>query len=112
MVQVVEPKVESPPPQPEPPPPAPIAVIPPLPKAPLKYPAVMVYLPDGSLGVVNHLKPDGTLGVRPVDQDGNYFANLSAHWTPEQRQLVPHELVFKPAELKPVVNPPRWSIEN
>lgn len=89
-----------------------LAPIPELPKPPLKYPAVVVYLPAGGLGVVNHIKSNGMLGVRPVDDNGNYFQNLSAHWSEEQRKSIPHELAIHISQLKPVVNLPLWATES
>lgn len=88
------------------PPPAPLLV-----PAPLKYPPVLVNLPDGSLGVLNHIKPNepGMVGVRPVDIYGNYFANMSEHWSEAQRQTVPHEVAIALTDLKPVVHLPAWA---
>lgn len=61
-----------------------------------------VWLPDGRMGVIDHLKTDGKFGVRPLDGGGNYCRNTSTHWSDEDRLKIPEEIAFDAAILKPV----------
>lgn len=56
-----------------------------------------VTLPDGGPGVVHHVKPDGTLAVRPIDLiRGTYLPNRSnPTWTSAQRWSIPEEFAIK-----------------
>ena len=69
------------------------------------YKKVWVKLPDGSTGVIDHIKPDGTAGVRPVSASHDFLPNQSQHWTPAQRALIPHEIVLSMAELVEIPTP-------
>jgi hypothetical protein len=62
-----------------------------------------VWLPDGRKGVIDHLKIDGNLGVRPLADDGKYLPNISTHWTDAQRMKIPEEVAVAPGALKPVL---------
>lgn len=62
----------------------------------------MVLLPDGRKGVIDHIKRDGLLGVRPVDDRGNYFPNQTAHWSMEDRLKVPEEVSISREAVKPI----------
>lgn len=54
-----------------------------------------VILPDGRPGVVDHTKPDGTLGVKPVNPlSGEFYPNLSEHWSMEDRWRIPEEIAI------------------
>lgn len=59
-------------------------------------------LPDGRVGLIDHFKGDGNLGIRPVDSQGNFYPNPSPHWTEEQRQASPEEVAIHASQLKPV----------
>lgn len=77
-----------------------------------KYPPVVVAIPEafgGGLGVIHHFKVDGRFGVRPVDSNGNLYANKSEHWTAEQRLTIPHEISLSYDQLKAVVETPEWA---
>jgi hypothetical protein len=77
-----------------------------------KYPPVVVLLGDdygSTYGVIHHLKVDGKFGVRPVDDQGNFFPNRSEHWSPEQRAAIPHEISVSYKELRAVTEYPGWA---
>lgn len=63
-----------------------------------------VWLPDGRLAVIDHLKSDGKMGVRPITRAGEYLPNTSEHWTPAQRARIPEEVAVAPADLRPVLD--------
>jgi hypothetical protein len=77
--------------------------------APSRFPPALVYIPDGRLGVIHHLKGERLLGVRPVDTRGNYYPNEATHWTEAQRWAIPHELSLHVDQLRPVVHLPEWA---
>lgn len=59
-----------------------------------------VTLPDGRVGVVHHVKRDGTLGVRPVNREsGQYYLNTSLHWDVEDRKRIPEEIAISRDEV-------------
>lgn len=53
-----------------------------------------VMLPDGRIGVIDHVKWDGVLGVRPIDSNGDYCLNTTLHWSLEERKRVPEEIAI------------------
>lgn len=61
---------------------------------------VVVTGPD-ILGVVDHVKPNGQLGVRPINhKTGNYFPNSSLHWTWPDRLRIPEEWALYEDEVR------------
>ena len=72
-----------------------------------------VVMKDGRVGYIDHYKPGGRFGVRPVSEEGLHFANPSSHWTDEQRRQIPEELAlsvneFRGAALDEI--PGRWRL--
>lgn len=61
----------------------------------------LVVMRDGRKGVIHHLKPDGTLAVRPIDAQGNFLPNPVPHWTPEQRAAIPEEVAVQVTDVRP-----------
>ena len=62
-----------------------------------------VFLPDGRVGVVDHIKRDGTLAVRPINKDTiAYFPNIAQHWSIEDRWRIPEEIAIRREEVRPV----------
>jgi len=61
-----------------------------------------VWLPDGRMGVIDHLKSDGAFGVRPITSDGSYYPNTSTHWKMEDRLRIPEEVRIEAKDLRPV----------
>ncbi len=60
-----------------------------------------VILPDGRPGVVDHVKPDGTLGVKPVNPlTGEFFPNPTEHWSMEDRWRIPEEIAIAPSQIR------------
>lgn len=57
-------------------------------------------LPDNRLGIVDHVKPNGTLAVRPITPEGKFYPNTSAHWPDEDRERIPEEVVVSLDQLK------------
>lgn len=53
-----------------------------------------VKLPDGRIGVVDHEKSSGALAVRPIDRHGNFYPNVTTHWSMEERVRIPEEIVL------------------
>lgn len=66
-------------------------------KAPNRH---LVLLPDGRKGLIDHTKLDGMLGVRPVDDEGNYLPNPTKHWSMEDRLSIPEEISISSKEIK------------
>jgi hypothetical protein len=62
---------------------------------------VLVIMPDGRLGVVDHVKTDGNLGVRPISDKGEFFLNPSPYWTLAQKQSIPEEVALPPSAVRP-----------
>lgn len=62
----------------------------------------LVVIPDGRLGVINHLKSDGNLGIRPITPGGAFLPNPSAHWLQEDKIRIPEELALHPSVLRPL----------
>lgn len=61
-----------------------------------------VVLPDGRCGVVDHIKWDGVLGVRPVNiGNGEYLPNTTQHWTMADRWSIPEELAVTREQVRP-----------
>lgn len=61
-----------------------------------------VRLPDGRCGYIDHYKTDGKFGVRPVDfVSGLHYPNTSTHWSMEDREKIPEEIVLRVGELRP-----------
>lgn len=55
----------------------------------------------GILGVVDHVKPNGQLGVRPVDQKtASYWPNSSRHWAMRDRLRIPEEWALYESEVR------------
>ena len=61
-----------------------------------------VRLPDGRMGIIDHLKVDGKLGVRPVMPDGSLFPNPAAHWSQKDRKRIPEEIAVDLSVLRPL----------
>jgi len=60
-----------------------------------------VILPDGRLGVVDHVKADRRLGVRPVDtQQAAFYPNASQHWSLADRLAIPEEHALTENEIE------------
>jgi hypothetical protein len=60
-----------------------------------------VILPDGRIGVIDHMKPDGKLGVRPIHPlTGAFYPNPSRHWTDAQRAKIPEELAISAHDIR------------
>lgn len=58
-----------------------------------------VTLPDGRKGVVDHIKRNGLLAVRPV-VNGEYCLNPTLHWSLEERKAIPEEIVLSEKEIR------------
>lgn len=57
---------------------------------------------DGNrLGLIDHLKEDGNLGIRPLTSSGQFLPNRSTHWSEEQKAQVPDEYAIHPSKLRP-----------
>lgn len=66
------------------------------------YDRTWVVIPDGRIGVIDHVKPNGHIAVRPVNQETwKYYPNTSKHWTEEQRNSVPEEICVDPTFTRP-----------
>jgi hypothetical protein len=63
---------------------------------------IWVRLPDGRVGVIDHLKNDGHMGVRPITAQGEYFPNTSPHWEMADRLRVPEEVRIHTKDLTPL----------
>lgn len=64
-----------------------------------------VILPDGRVGVIDHIKNNGLLGVRPINPTtGAFYPNPAMHWSEEQRRAVPEEIALAAHEIKYAVN--------
>jgi len=60
-----------------------------------------VILPDGRIGVIDHLKPDGKLGVRPINPiTGMFLPNRSEHWSEDERARIPEEIALSPHDIR------------
>ena len=60
-----------------------------------------VVLPDGRLGVVDHLKADRRLGVRPIDTEkATFYPNASKHWLLADRLAIPEEHALTESEIQ------------
>lgn len=53
-----------------------------------------VVLPDGRVGIIHHEKPDGSIAVRPINEDGEHYPNTSAHWSMADRLRIPEEVAI------------------
>lgn len=60
-----------------------------------------IRLPDGRLGIVHHIKPDGTFAIRPVTDDHKFYPHQSPHWSMEDRIRIPEEVVLDKIETIP-----------
>jgi hypothetical protein len=55
----------------------------------------------GQIAVIDHMKSDGKLGVRPVDPlTAAYLPNTSKHWSWDDRIRIPHELALPPGKVR------------
>lgn len=53
------------------------------------------------VGVVDHVKPNGQLGVRPINKNtGTYWPNSSSHWTWSDRVRIPEEWALYEDEVR------------
>ncbi len=53
------------------------------------------------VGVVSHVKPNGQLGVRPIDpKTGRYWMNSSEHWSIQDRLRIPEEWALYEEEVR------------
>lgn len=65
-----------------------------------RWVVVVVHDPN-ILGVVDHIKPNGQLGVRPVDpKTGKYWLNSSMHWALPDRIRIPEEWALYEDEVR------------
>lgn len=70
---------------------------------PLVWDREWVVMPDGKLGVIDHRKTNSEdVAVRPVNLETmEYLPNQSPHWTPEQKNCIPHEIVVHRDFIRP-----------
>ena len=64
---------------------------------------IWVRLPDGRIGVLDHLKTDGRFGVRPLTETFTYCLNTSEHWRMEDRLRIPEEISVALSDLRPLL---------
>ena len=64
-----------------------------------------VKLRDGRLGIVHHVKPDGSLAIRPVTKDHAFHPNTSSHWSLEDRLRIPEEVVVSREDAERIPTP-------
>lgn len=67
----------------------------------VRYKRWVVVVEPNILGVVDHVKPNGQLGVRPVNsKTGLYWPNASEHWTWPDRLRIPEEWALYEEEVR------------
>ena len=62
---------------------------------------LVVIKSTGDIAVVDHIKSDGILGIRPIDPKmGTYLPNMSKHWSWDDRIRIPHEVALHPNKVR------------
>ena len=63
----------------------------------------LVRLQDQRVGLIDHIKSDGKVAVRPINlTTGEFYPNRSEHMSDEQRKAIPEELSVNRNELRDV----------
>lgn len=67
----------------------------------IRYKRLVIIKEPNILGVVDHVKGNGQLGVRPIDpKTGRYWPNSSNHWTWPDRLRFPEEWALYEDEVR------------